>query len=59
MKESAEAIDSDDLTSIGFAIQRRAPNWRPLAEALMWASSVVVVDELAQDTLELTGPKDQ
>ena len=59
MKETTEAIDPDDSRGIRFGLDLRAPNWRPLAEALVWASSVMVVDELLEHTLELPWPEDQ
>ena len=59
MEETTEAIDADDLAVVRFAPHLRAPNWSPLAEALVWASRVIVVDELLQHTLELAGSEDQ
>ena len=46
VEETTEAIDPDDLAVVRFAPHLRAPNWSPLAEALVWASPVIVVDEL-------------
>jgi hypothetical protein len=59
VNETTEAIDPDDLGWIRFAPHLRRPNWRPLAETLVWTSSVIVVDELPQHTLELARPEDQ
>ena len=58
MNETIEAIDPDDLCWIRFAPHLRRPNWRPLAETLVWTSRVIVVDE-PQHTLELARPEDQ
>ncbi len=46
VKETTELIDPVDLSGIRFALRLRAPNWRPPAEALVWASRVIVVYEL-------------
>jgi hypothetical protein len=59
VKEAPEAIDPDDLRVVRFALHVRAPNGRLLAEALVRASRVIVVDELLQHTLELAWPEDQ
>jgi hypothetical protein len=59
VKETTEAIDPDDSSGIKFALHLRTPIWRLLAEALVWASSVIVVDELVQHKLELVWPEDQ
>jgi hypothetical protein len=48
VKETTEATDPDDLSGIKFDPDLCAPNWRSLAEALVWASRVIVVDELLQ-----------
>jgi hypothetical protein len=59
VNETTEAIDPDDLACIRFAPHLRRPNWRALAETLVWTSRVIVVDELPQHTLELARPEDQ
>jgi hypothetical protein len=59
VKETPEAIDPDDLRVVRFALYVRAPNWRLLADALVRASRMIVVDELLQHTLELAWPEDQ
>ena len=48
-----------NLSGTRFVRHLGAPNWRPLAEALVWASGVIMVDELLQHTLELPWPEDQ
>jgi hypothetical protein len=40
VNETTEAIDPDDLGCIRFAPHLRRPNWRPLAETLVWTSMV-------------------
>jgi hypothetical protein len=59
VNEITEAIDPDDLGCIRFAPHLRRPNWRPLAETLVWTSRVIVVEELPQHTFELARPEDQ
>jgi len=59
VNETTEAIHANDLAVVRFAPHLRAPNWSPLAEALVWASRVIVVDELLQHTLELAWSEDQ
>ena len=59
VNETTEAIDPDDLGCIRFAPHLRRPDWRPLAETLVWTSRVKMVDELPQHTLELARPEDQ
>jgi hypothetical protein len=44
VEETTEAIDPDDLGRIRFAPHLRRPNWRPLAETLVWTNRVIVVD---------------
>jgi len=58
VNETTEAIDPDDLGCIRFAPHLRHPNWRLLAETLVWTSRVIVVDELPQHTLQLARPED-
>jgi hypothetical protein len=59
VNETTEAIDPDDSAVVRFARHLGTSNRRPLAEALVWASRVIVVDELLQHTLELAWSKDQ
>jgi len=59
VEETTEAIGADDLAVVRFAPHLRAPNWSPPAEALVWGSRVIVLDELVQHTLELAGSEDQ
>jgi len=59
VNETTEAIDPDDSAVVRFARHLGTSNRRPLAEALVWASRVIVVDELLQHTLELAWSEDQ
>jgi hypothetical protein len=59
VNETTEAIDPDDSAVVRFAWYLGTSNRRPLAEALVWASRVIVVDELLQHTLELAWSEDQ
>src|SRR5579859_3101117 len=56
--QTTDAIAPDDLRVVRFVPHIRAPNGRPLAEALVWASTAIVVDELMQHSLELAWPED-
>jgi hypothetical protein len=59
VKETADTIDPDDLSAVRFTLHLSDRNRRSLAQALVWASRVVVVDELQHHTLELAWPKDE
>jgi len=58
VNEPTDVIAPDDLRVVRFVLHMRAPNGRPLAEALVWASTVIVVDEFMQHSLELAWPED-
>ena len=59
VEEATEAIDPDNLSPVRFARRLHAPHRNALVETLVWASGVVVVDELLQHTFELARSEDQ
>ena len=48
VNETTDASHVNDFGVVRFAPDLRAPNWSPLGETLVWASRVIVVDELLQ-----------